>query len=52
VNDRHAEDGHHRITNELLHGAAVARNDPPRELEVPLHHPAYRLRIESLAKLG
>ena len=34
VRDRRAPDGHHRVADELLDGAAVALDDAPRVLEV------------------
>src|SRR6266550_5942212 len=52
VDDGDSEDGHDRITDELLHGATVAFQHVAREREVPLHHSAELLRVESLAQCG
>ena len=47
---RDPEDGHHRIADELLEGAAVALEDRSHRIEVPRHDLSERLGIESLAK--
>ena len=47
---RDPEDGHHRITDELLEGAAVALEDRSHRIEVPRHDLSERLGIESLAE--
>ena len=47
---RDPEDGHHRITDELLEGAAMALEDRSHRIEVPRHDLPERLGIESLAK--
>ena len=50
VRDRDAEHCHHRITDELLHGAAVPLDDHPDLLEVAAHRPPHRLWVEPLAE--
>src|SRR6185503_17663780 len=52
VHRRHAEDGHHRVADELLDGAAMPFEDPLRDLEVARHHGAQALRIDPLAERG
>ena len=52
VHDRHAEDRHDRVADELLHGPAVALDDHLRRLEVAGHHPAQALRVDPLAERG
>ncbi len=47
---RYAEDGHHRIPDELLHRPPVALDDRLHPLEVAREHPAERLRIDRLAQ--
>ena len=48
--DRHAEHGHHRIADELLHRSAVALHCGLGRREVARHHAAQRLRIEAFAE--
>ena len=43
-----AEDGHHRIADELLHGAAMAFDRLGHRCEVPRHHPPDRLGVQSV----
>jgi hypothetical protein len=50
VHGRHAEDGHDRVADELLHRAAVALDDRLRGLEVARHHVAQALRVDPLAE--
>ena len=50
VHRRHAEDGHHRVADELLHRPAVPLDDRLRRLEVARHHPPQALRIDPLAE--
>jgi hypothetical protein len=50
VHGRHAEDGHDRVADELLHRAAVALDDRLRRLEVARHHVAQALRVDALAE--
>ena len=45
---RDAEDGHHRIADELLDHAAVTLDDDLHLVEVPGDEPAQRLRVELL----
>ena len=52
VRDRHAEDGHDRVADELLDRAAVALDRPPRGGEVAVEHAPQRLRVERLRELG
>jgi hypothetical protein len=52
VDRRHAEHGHHRVADELLHGAAVTFEHAPHLREVALHHAAERLRVEAFAERG
>ena len=52
VHGRHAEDGHDRVADELLHGPAVALDDRLRRLEVARHHPAQALGVDPLAERG
>src|SRR6266550_5653272 len=52
VDDGDSENGHDRITDELLHGATVALQHVAGEREVTLHHAAERLRVEALAQCG
>ena len=52
VHDRHAEHGHHRVADELLHRAAVPLDDRLHPLEVAGEQRAQRLRVELLAELG
>ena len=40
VGDRDAEDRHHGVADELLHGAAVALDRRGHRREVPEHHAA------------
>ena len=46
VHDRDAEDGHHRVADELLDRAAVALDDRPHPLEVAGEQRPQRLRVE------
>ena len=48
----HAEDRHHRVADELLHGPAVPLDDRLRRLEVACHHPPQALRVEPLPECG
>ena len=48
VSNRRTEDSHHRITNELLHSAAVALELVPHATEVRELDPSHILRIEGL----
>jgi len=50
VHDRHAEHGHDRVADELLHRSPVTLDRRPRRLEVPGHHGAHRFRVELLAE--
>ena len=52
VHDRHAEDRHHRIADELLDRAAVALDDLLHLLEVAGQERPQRLRVEPLAQRG
>jgi hypothetical protein len=52
VHGRDAEDRHHRVPDELLDRGAVALEAHPRRLEVPCHHAAQRLGVETLAERG
>ena len=45
VRGRRAPDGHHGVPDELLHGAAVARDDVARGVEVAAEELARRLRV-------
>ena len=45
VHRRHAEDGHHRVADELLDGAAVALDDRRHALEVAGEQRTERLRV-------
>ena len=47
-----AEDGHHRVADELLHAAAVRLDDPLHALEVVRQQHPHRLGIGRLAELG
>ena len=47
VHDRHAEDGHHRVADELLDRAAVALDDRLHPVEVAREQRTQRLRVES-----
>ena len=49
---RNAEDGHHRIADELLDRAAVSLDRGPRGVEVASHHGTRRLRVETLGAGG
>ena len=49
VHLRHAEDGHHRVADELLHRSPVRLDDRPHGREVSVHDRAQRLRIHALA---
>ena len=49
---RNAEDGHHRVADELLDGAAVSLDRGPRGVEVASHHGTRRLRVEALGTGG
>ena len=50
VHDRHAEHGHHRVADELLHRAAVPLDDRLHPLEVAREQRAQRLGVEPLAE--
>ena len=50
VHERHAEDGHHRVADELLDGAAVPLQHDARLVEVAQHHAPGRLRVDRLAE--
>jgi hypothetical protein len=52
VQRRDAEHGHHRVADELLHGAAVALQHRPHRREPARHHPAERLGVQPLAEAG
>jgi hypothetical protein len=52
VQGRDPEDGHHRVADELLHGAAVALDGASGGLEVARHDAAQGLRVELLAERG
>ncbi len=52
VHDRHPEDGHDRIADELLDRPAVGLDDGAGELEVARHPGAHDLGIQPLAELG
>jgi hypothetical protein len=49
---RHAEDGHHGIADELLHGSAVTLEDRAELLEVALHPRPHRLGIRAFGLRG
>ena len=49
---RDAEDRHHGVADELLHGAAVPLEDASRVLEVAAHRRPHRLRVEPLPERG
>jgi hypothetical protein len=50
VDRRHAEDGHHRVADELLDGAPVRLDDRAHPLEVAGQQRLQRLRIRALAE--
>ena len=50
VDARDAEDGHHRIADELLDHAPVTLDDAPHLREVARHHVPQRLGVEHLAE--
>src|SRR5439155_25037746 len=52
VHRRHPEDGHDRVADELLDGAAVPLDDRLRGLEVARHHAAKALGVDPLAERG
>ena len=52
AHDRDAEDGHHRIADELLERPAVPLDRHPRHVEVARHHRPQRLRVEPLPEGG
>ena len=52
VHLRHPEDRHHRVTDELLHRAAVRLDDRLHPLEVAGEQPLQRLRVDRLAERG
>ena len=52
VHDRHAEDGHHGVADELLDGATVMRDDRLHPIEVAREQRAQPLGIERLAERG
>jgi hypothetical protein len=52
VDDRNAEDGHHRVADELLHDALVAFDDGLHLVEVAPHHAAERFGVEPLPERG
>jgi len=49
---RHAEHGHHRVADELLHRAAVPLDDGPHLLVVATHQSPQGLRVYTLAERG
>ena len=49
---RHAEDGHHRIADELLNGAAVPLDNRLHLVEVAPEERAQRLRVDRFAQRG
>ncbi len=51
VKDGQAEDGHHRIADEFLHGPAVVLEDRPDGVEVARHHGPQRLGARAAAVL-
>jgi hypothetical protein len=51
VRDRHAEDGHDLVADELLHGPAVTLDHRRGALEEPQHQVTQRLRVESAREL-
>src|SRR6266566_2050378 len=51
MHDRDAEDGHHGVADELLHGAAVPLDDRLHALEATGEQRPERLRVELLAEL-
>jgi hypothetical protein len=52
VQPRYPEHRHHRVADELLHGAVVPFDHPAHLVEVQRHHAAYRLRVEPFAHRG
>jgi len=52
VRDRHSEDGHDRVADELLHCPAVRLDDLLHPLEVPRQDRSQRLRVDRLAESG
>ena len=50
VRGRDAEDGHDRVADELLHGAAVPLQLAADDGVVLLHHAAQHLSVERLAE--
>jgi len=52
VHQRHPEHRHHRVTDELLHAAAVPLHDRPHPFEVTRKQPTQPLGIERLAEGG
>jgi hypothetical protein len=50
MQDRDAEDGHHRIPDEFLHRAAVMFDHPPGSIEISLHNLPEAFRIQQLPK--
>jgi ABC-2 type transport system ATP-binding protein len=52
VDDRHAEDGHDLVADELLDGAAMRLDDRRGTFEEAEHQVAERLRVEPARELG
>ena len=52
VGDRHPEDRHHRVSDELLHRAAVRLDDSAHPLEVGRQQRLQRLGIDRLSERG
>ena len=50
ANRRDAEDGHHRVSDELLDHAAVPLEHGLHRIEVAPHHASKQLGVESLAE--
>ena len=49
---RHSEDGHHRVADELFHGAAPRVDGAGHGREVRVEHRAQTLRIEAIGQRG
>ena len=52
MDDRNAEDSHHRVADELLDRPAVALERPSRRLEVPREDAADGLGLVTLGQAG
>ena len=52
VHDGHPEDGHHRVADELLDGAAVPLEHVLHDVEVSPHHATQELCVEPLSERG